>query len=221
MPLPFFLLILLAGLGGGLLGGLAGLFINWVIGDDGPDPNKTRSIAVLGLKGAGKTTLWNYLQGKRGETNVTMGETEFDIFKIPNREGKDIWIKKGKDIGGGLELVKKYYKELIEKDTYIYFLIRANDLKDKALMEDAYRRLLSIRERATELGIEQGMGFGVKLVLTHVDVSDMRVDELYACLDKLTKGNVPYIVGDPVDKYKVYETIKKEILDSKGKAVKE
>ena len=43
---------------------------------------KTKKIAILGIKGAGKTTLWNGLRDKNEVEHVTTHYQEIDEFSI-------------------------------------------------------------------------------------------------------------------------------------------
>lgn len=82
-----------------------------------------QNIAIFGSKGAGKTTLWEQLQGIFTGSNYhpTMGVEDINQFSIEYNGLKKV-ISKAKDYGGDDNLVKDY-GEIIKEGTLIYYLI--------------------------------------------------------------------------------------------------
>lgn len=98
-------------------------------------PTISCNVAILGYKSAGKTTLWNGLQGKFEETRTTVISNKIEEFTM-NGENHNIVIKKGFDIGGGIDFTNNLYKEIITKDTFIIYLINLTDFFVKEDRED-------------------------------------------------------------------------------------
>ena len=68
---------------------------------------KGKRLAVLGMKGAGKTRFYRYLQNKpyiEGESGVD----EYEEFEYKKQDGMTIYIRKGKDIGGSEDYINLY-----------------------------------------------------------------------------------------------------------------
>ena len=128
---------------------------------------KTKKIAILGIKGSGKTTLWNGLRDKNEVEYVTTHYQEIDEFSIKSGKGK-VTISSTKDIGGG-DLYVPYYNELIEDGTFIYFLVDINTIKEN---KDAIRmRLRKIFNMIKgESGEDGKKDCGFKILVTHTDV---------------------------------------------------
>ena len=81
-----------------------------------PTP-ETKSIVILGSKGAGKTTLWNGLQGKMNPTNYeSTGEEEIKSFVFESDSGKEIMIQNTRDYGGD-DIWVEYYENLINNSS--------------------------------------------------------------------------------------------------------
>ena len=133
---PFWLIPILAGLFGGLGSFVIGAIIGVLL------PSKACSIAILGSKGAGKSTLWEQLQGIFADENYrpTVGIENVNQFTI-NYDGKEKVIAKSKDFGGGDDVVK-YYGEVITEGTFIYYLINLTSLEEfkRERKEDNWKR---------------------------------------------------------------------------------
>lgn len=86
-------------------------------------PNKERTgLAIFGMQESGKTTIFNHLRNENqgpGTTVRTLNEFE---YKLDN--GKTRLIKKGVDIGGGEEYIKKNYAPMLSDSNYdVYFFV--------------------------------------------------------------------------------------------------
>lgn len=81
-------------------------------------------LAVLGMKDAGKTRFYRFLQGKEyieGHDN----ETEKDVvesFAYTCSNGSIIKIQKGYDYGGGRDYVKAHYEDLLKDSDIVVFV---------------------------------------------------------------------------------------------------
>lgn len=128
-------------------------------------PNeKTKSIVILGSIASGKTTLWNRLRGLGyKEEHVQTSEAIIDSFKIQGKE-HEVTIKSTKDFGGGNRWVK-YYDELINEDTFVYYLIDLTRLDEKTCKETR-SRLQKIFKIISENNFNN---CGLKILATHFD----------------------------------------------------
>ena len=132
---------------------------------------KTRCIAILGMKGAGKTTLWNALRGKLNVEYEPTFEEEIKEFKI-QVENREVGIATTKDIGGDYQFVKGY-GELIKDGTFIYFLIDINELNIKG--KELEEKRLNVRSRLDKIlklvtGENGKKNCGIMIFATHKDV---------------------------------------------------
>lgn len=86
----------------------------------------SRSISVLGLKGAGKTSLLLKLGAKLNDTttNGTLLVENYQSFKIKVK-GEDVLIKAGEDIGGGESFITTD-KDINESD--LQRIVRSRDV---------------------------------------------------------------------------------------------
>ncbi len=105
---------------------------------------KTKRIAILGMKGSGKTTMWNQLQNKiQAAPPAATSEEKIESFTIKS-DNKKVYVPETKDIGGGDDWVC-YYSEIINSDgTYIYFLVDLTNLHEKDRALGIRARLLKI-----------------------------------------------------------------------------
>lgn len=86
----------------------------------------SRSISVLGLNGAGKTSLLMALGAKLSDTTTTgtLRVETYQSFKI-KVNGEDKRIKKGKDIGGGESFITA---DISTEESYLQFIVRTKDI---------------------------------------------------------------------------------------------
>lgn len=127
-------------------------------------PNKeTKKIIILGMKGAGKTTLWNKLRGKNSTPKETSIE-EIESFTLKRIDGSDITIESTEDIGGGDDNVSGKYEELIQKDSFIYFLFDIRKVEQDKKVINA--RMMKIWTHIIDHNIEN---VSMQLVATHFD----------------------------------------------------
>jgi GTPase SAR1 family protein len=71
-----------------------------------------RGLAILGMQGSGKTTIYDFLKnGKKAGDTTNVDDYEEFNYKIDTKTS--IIIRKGKDIGGRDEFIKPFYKKMI------------------------------------------------------------------------------------------------------------
>lgn len=78
-----------------------------------------KGLVILGMQDAGKTTIYDFLQGKK-RAGVSSNVDDYDEFTYSFDKENAIVIREGKDIGGGEEFIKKHYNKMIN-DTNIDF----------------------------------------------------------------------------------------------------
>jgi len=83
-----------------------------------------KSLAVLGMKEAGKTQLYNSLREKEYKQYSQTSTDDYDGFTFKYGT-KKIKIMPGRDIGGGETYIKAYYKNMIEEKDIIFFVFDA------------------------------------------------------------------------------------------------
>ena len=104
-----------------------------------------KKVAILGSREAGKSTLWKKLRNPADKEcpPTTPMPSEMSEFFIEYK-GKMIKISKTLDIGGADEHVGKRYEKLIQKGTYIFYLIDLNRLEE--LKDETRGRIRKIQE---------------------------------------------------------------------------
>lgn len=103
-----------------------------------------KSIAVLGMKGAGKTLFYRLLQHKEynADADSNTSEKDYGEFIYKTKKGRKIKIMAGLDIGGQPDMAKKHYNDLINQSDTIFFLFDLhNYLNEKEYLEDTNARL--------------------------------------------------------------------------------
>lgn len=139
---------------------------------------KGKRIVVLGMRGAGKTAFYRYLQGKPANPQYTeSGNDPYESFTYTKKSGEEIKICEGTDIGGGNDF-KPYYKEMVEKSDSIIFIVDlAEYSKDEEVRREVRSRLEGILHFATE---EKEL----LLLLSHSDQCGMKLE---SCKDAFKK----------------------------------
>ena len=98
-----------------------------------------KSLVVLGMKGAGKTRFYRFLQNKpfiEGESGID----EYEEFEYKKQDGKTIYIRKGKDIGGSEDYINQY-EDMIKKCDILVFCFDLN----RYLSDSTYEKQVNAR----------------------------------------------------------------------------
>lgn len=137
MPLPWMYLILLLI----AMFRIVGIFVTKIKRLDG------KKIAVLGMKGAGKTRLLCLLQNKAYVEQETLIE-HYDKFAYTKENGEKVEIMEGCDIGGGEDFIASdYWKKLANCDNMMFLFDIDEFLSNKNYQEQVCARLDFIYER--------------------------------------------------------------------------
>ena len=109
------LLLIITGIAGGIGGSLVLIFLDKIW------PKEGVALTILGMKGAGKTTLWNFITNDQLEKSSTAGADTVEECWV-EINGSERKIKKSLDISGSPDMVRAEYKNLIEKNDFIIFI---------------------------------------------------------------------------------------------------
>ena len=104
---------------------------------------KGKSIAILGPQGCGKTSFLRILQAKPYDEKKDNGTSieDYDSFKTKIGD-KEYTIKSGKDIGGGTDFIRLYYKSMINDTDIVVFMFDINEyFNDTEYQEDVIARM--------------------------------------------------------------------------------
>lgn len=85
---------------------------------------KGKKLAVLGMKDAGKTRFYRFLQGKEYIEGVDeeSGQNEIESFTYTCSNGSIIKIQKGYDYSGARDYVKTFYEDLLKDSDVVVFV---------------------------------------------------------------------------------------------------
>ena len=128
-------------------------------------PDEAKNIAILGPKRAGKSTLWLGLGGVNEYIPNTPGIEPIKSFSITRADGTTVVISDSYDIGGEDEYVSNYGM-LIDKGTFIYYLVDANKVSSPEYMTRVRSDLVRIDKTVKEKKISDDE-LGFKFILTN------------------------------------------------------
>lgn len=167
-----------------VLGTLAEVLIVAIIAAlDGPD-TKTVDIAILGLKGCGKTTMWELLQNHnptKGGYNPSSRD-RIESFKVKGLDGREVLISTTYDNGGG-DVYVDQYNEVIKAGTMVYFLVDLTRMESQKREINA--RLRKIGTIFKDKRIENASGF--QIVATHLDETGYTKGEAIEMVSQILK----------------------------------
>jgi len=142
-----------------------------------PLPDKeTRSVVILGTKGAGKTSLWNALRGIKEATTPTYQE-KISQFELKFKD-KTVSIEETNDLGGSDSLLSAY-EGLIKDHSFTYFLFNINRLDEKEEINSIVKQLSEIKKI-----IKKRDSVGLKFVGTHCDECNADKNTLFKKIQK-------------------------------------
>lgn len=187
---------------------------------DKPTP-ETKSIVILGHKGAGKTSLWSRLRNESliDGYRATLFPGEISAFQL-SLEDKTVTIKETHDVGGGNNFVCKNYESVLKDDnTFIYYLIEYGRIEE--CKKDIRTQLQKIAEI---LHSKEWENYGFKIILTNFDKTKTITKQ--DAMERLSELKLKSIKGlnklaEYVDRYDVLniyndddiKSIKNEIIN--------
>lgn len=117
-------------------GGLAAIFSE----DDKPLVKK--GLFILGMQNSGKTTIYDFLQGKKN-AGVTTNIEDYSEFKYFFNDNDSIVIRKGVDTGGDAGIFGRYYGKMIKDENIDFCFFVFNSFA--YVNEEKYRREVNAR----------------------------------------------------------------------------
>lgn len=158
------------------------------------------SIAVLGMKAAGKTCLHCALRNV-DYVNLETSIESYPAYTYKKKDGKNIRIKEGFDIGGGNDFRSKYGTMIKNADTVFFLFSLVEYRKNRDYSEETRSRLEFVTRKC------KANGKNLVTLITHKDafnqeqldkaISDYKYDVILS-----GKTSTPY--EDAVVKYKFY-----------------
>ncbi len=112
------------------------------------EPVSGKTIAVLGMQGAGKTQFLAHLRNMSYKTlSASLGVEKYSTFST-KIGGRKVQIEGGMDIPGGDEYIRAYYADLIKKNETIFFFFNTHMyLSDEIYNLNTRARLDFINDR--------------------------------------------------------------------------
>lgn len=150
---------------------------------------KTRGqkLAVLGMKDAGKTRFYRFLQGKEyieGFDNETE-QDEIESFTYNCSNGSKIKIQKGYDYGGGRDYVKAHYEDLLKDSDIVVFVF---DLH-KFLIDIEYQKETnSIASLINEMNYKKCNIVKIASHKDEFDLSKQKIKSIFTDFKNAIKG---------------------------------
>lgn len=189
----WFLLPILAGIGGGLAVSLIALLIGALTASTSL---KGKSVGILGMPQAGKTRLLRILQGRSYNDYVQTATEDYDEFvaKVGANGEKEVKIQQGRDIGGTQEYIKEYYDKFIQEKDITFFLFDAKKyLENDKYANDVRARLAFMFRRLKEKYLnESELKARYTILATHTDcLSETQLKDLKNLLQS-SVANKPY-----------------------------
>lgn len=74
-----------------------------------------KGLIILGMQNAGKTTIYDFLRGKKN-AGVSTNIDDYDEFTFKMGGGEEIHIREGKDLGGDDGIFGKYHDKMINDE---------------------------------------------------------------------------------------------------------
>lgn len=150
-----------------ILAGPIIVFLAWLAGKFIKDLTELpgKKIAILGMKGAGKTRLLNFLQQKPYDRHHTT-EEGYSEFTYTKQDGTEIKISEGTDIGGSETYIPQYYKMWLEEtDRSIIFVFDLYQYNNN----EQYKKETNARFDYINRYFNDENGKGICVLLSHID----------------------------------------------------
>jgi len=159
-------LAIIGAVAGAAIGAAGGAAAGSKIGGDRYKKEHPESIVILGMKGAGKSTLWEKLGGPKSEMNTEVDAINKFKLKLPSSE--KIWVEHTQDIGGQTKRLKMY-EGLIKPLTKVFFLVDATELEDDEYVQNICKYLATVRFVFDKNSTSEDFDNKIQIVVTHSD----------------------------------------------------
>lgn len=148
-----------------------------------------KRIAMLGLKDAGKSQFLKSLGCKEANPGVRSQKEKYNWFKVsyPNKE---VYIKAGYDIGGGLELFKQTFNKRIKDSDWVFFIIDIDKyLNDGRDVESgaSYQEQVNYRLDHINTNVSKRFFDKIAIILSHADMVPQAGSELINTFQRMTR----------------------------------
>ena len=114
-----------AAAGAAVAAGAAGGALVTIFSEDNK-PLVKKGLVILGTQNSGKTTIYDYLQGKKN-AGINSKNDEYEEFIYSFNDNNSIIIRKGIDLGGDAGIFGKYYGKMINDKNidFCFFVFNA------------------------------------------------------------------------------------------------
>lgn len=133
---------------------------------------KKINLAVIGLKGSGKTTLQNYLRNQNNQGPTPLSSDDASEGKIIKGK-KVIIIRRGLDVSGNNEAIMHQYEDLIIQNDHIILIVDSSKLSNSKTYLKLNRGLLNKINKVLQdsTGVKK-----VLLIGSHKDQLDKKTE---------------------------------------------
>ena len=143
--------------GAAIVGAGTGALVGVII--DALCPIEGKTIAVLGMQGAGKTQFLANLKNVSYKQSASLGVESYKAFTVKIGD-KTVKIEGGMDVPGGEEYIRRYYEDLISKNDIVFFLFNTYNflteeeynLKTKARLDFIHEKVDGTKKNVVVIG---------------------------------------------------------------------
>lgn len=173
-------------------------------------PKKTRIVSILGMKGAGKTTLWNKLRGYDTIASEDVTDKEqIKSFNLKTNGIASVKILQTIDIPGGQDMVRDEYMDIIKESSLILFLFDIrNTRKEK---EDILARINVVLKATLK---NEFKNISMHLVAIHFDKFSKR--KWFCFWKKKTVIDAKKIIQEELKTQELFKKLKDRIKISEN-----
>ncbi|MBD5257488.1 MAG: GTPase domain-containing protein [Barnesiella sp.] len=132
-----------------------------------------KTLGVIGMREAGKTQLYKTLQQKSYSSYQGTGTNDYEEFTFRYGDRR-IKVAAGRDIGGGENYIREYYKKWIEEKDIIFFVFNAcRYISEKNYAQDVKNRMDFIwRHMKNKYGSNEEIKKKLVTIGSHLDKID-------------------------------------------------
>lgn len=151
---------------------------------------KGKRIAMLGLKGAGKSQFLKSLGCKDANPGTYSGKEIYNWFKVSYPK-KTVFVKSGYDHGGGLEIFKNTFNTALKNSDWVFFIIDIQKYLNNGLdieSNEPYNQQVTERLDYINKNVPNKYLDKIAIILTHADLLDQPGHELINEFQRSTRG---------------------------------